>query len=76
MDRDEIVDAVMQPIADAEVRSATGDGWWLTVVGWQGRARQETSRQHEFRKTTPSGSKWRVPAAPITGPLKSPAPGG
>ena len=24
-------------------------------------------------KTTPSGSKSRVPAAPITGPLKSPA---
>ena len=49
MDRDEIVDAVMQPIADAEIRSATGDGWWLTVVGWQGRARHKTRDETTIR---------------------------
>jgi hypothetical protein len=31
------------------------------------------ARQAGFQKATPSGSKFRVPAAPITGPLKSPA---
>jgi hypothetical protein len=34
---------------------------------WRGRAGQATSQ-----KTTPLGSKYRVPAAPMAGPLKSP----
>jgi len=50
-------------------RKRNGKGWGLTVAGW-GVGQSKLTR----KKTTPSGSKCGVPAAPIAGPLKSPAP--
>ena len=54
------------PVGQAAQPAAAGKS--PSPVGWIGQDKVG------LKKATPSGSKCRVPAAPTTGPLKSPAP--
>jgi hypothetical protein len=48
-------------------------GWASKVTNWFNVSVTPTALWMLAKKNTPSGSKYRVPTAPVTGPLKSPA---